>query len=289
MDRLRSPIRYFGGKGNMVSKILPIVEGCSHRIYVELFGGGGSILMAKRAVGVEVYNDIDSSLYDFFGVVSNPRQFAKFYRRVALLPYSRQLFNDCRLSWRDEPDLIDRVVKWYVVARQSFSGIFGSSWSFAVTASHRGMAGSVSKWLSAIDKLPEIHSRLSRVQIECNDWRKVLTTYDTAGTLFYCDPPYVLSTRKSGGYSNEMTDEDHIEFVERVLTLKGSVVVSGYNNPIYDRLTEAGWKRIDFKTACYAAGKTRTSKLQGAGNALKHAGRTESLWVCGRLTEDVLS
>ena len=278
-NKLRSPVWYFGGKGKMSAKIVPILERCPHKLYVEPFGGGASILLAKKPVEREGYNDIDSHLYDFFQVLSDPRKFARFYRRIAVLPYSRQLYNDCRASWKSEPDQIDRVVKWYVVARQSFSGDFGHSWSFVITESCRGMMGSPSRWLSAIDQLPAIHARLTRVQIECYDFRKIFDIYDTPDTLFYNDPPYVLSTRKAGGYANEMTDNDHTDFIDRALTLKGSVVISGYNNPIYDRLTEAGWKRIDFQTVCYAAAKTRTSNLQGVGSAMKNAPRTECLWI----------
>ena len=56
------------------------------------------------------------------------------------------------------------------------------------------MAAAVSGWLSAIDMLPEIAQRLIRVQIECNDFRKVINTYDTQETFFYLDPPYVPDT-----------------------------------------------------------------------------------------------
>ena len=52
--RLRSPIRWFGGKGNMAAKLLPILETIPHRRYVEPFGGGASLLMGKRPVEIEV-------------------------------------------------------------------------------------------------------------------------------------------------------------------------------------------------------------------------------------------
>ncbi len=66
--RLRSPILWFGGKGNMVAKILPLFP--PHRIYVEPFGGGASLLMAKAPAPVEVYNDLDSGLVNLFRVLT---------------------------------------------------------------------------------------------------------------------------------------------------------------------------------------------------------------------------
>lgn len=73
---LRSPICWFGGKGLMVSKLLPLIP--PHHIYVEVFGGGASLLFAKEPSPVEVYNDIDSGLVNFFRVLRDPEKFARF-------------------------------------------------------------------------------------------------------------------------------------------------------------------------------------------------------------------
>lgn len=283
---MRSPIRYFGGKGRMTKKIIPLLP--ETKIYVEAFGGGASILLAKCPAGTEVYNDLDSALYEFFSVLADSKLFEKFYRRVALLPLSRQLYHDCRTSWMEEEDLIERVSKWFVMARQSFGGRFGSGWGFTINHYKRDMSGAVSKWLSIIDLLPEIHARLQRVQIECQDFRKILETYDTPDTCFYLDPPYIQSTRSAGGYKHEMTDDDHRELVEMMLSLKGSSVLSGYNHEIYRPLNEAGWERYEFETACSAAGRTRGTGIQGEGAAMKAAPRTEVVWVKHRRVRQMI-
>lgn len=273
---MRSPIMLFGGKGNMTAKIVPMLP--PHRIYVEPFGGGASVLLAKPPSSVEVYNDVDENLVGFFKTLADPVLFEAFYRRVAVLPYSRALYNECRATWREETDPITRAAKWFVVARQSFSGMFGTSWSFAVTASHRGMTGACSRWLGCLEALPAVHARLQRVQIECSDWRLILDTYDTPDTLFYCDPPYVAGTRRHGGYAHEMSDDNHRDFVARLLTIKGQAVVSGYEHPIYAPLVEAGWEVVRFETACHAVGRTRATGLRGKGSVLAKQARTEVLW-----------
>lgn len=74
----------------MVKKLLPLVP--KHRIYVEVFGGGASLLLAKEPSLVEVYNDLDAGLVNMFRVIRDPDLFAEFHRRVQLIPYSRGEF-----------------------------------------------------------------------------------------------------------------------------------------------------------------------------------------------------
>lgn len=277
--KLRSPIVWLGGKSYSRSQILPILAQIPHMRYVEPFGGGASVMLGKPPAQLEVYNDLDSGLYNFFMVLSNPQLFAKFYRRVSVLPRSRQLYNHARDTWQNETDSVERAVLWYVVARMSFSGIFGHGYSTSITSSRRGMSSLTSNWLSIIDMLPEIHARMQRVEIENQPASTILDRYDTDGTLFYCDPPYIADTRKSGKYTHEMSDAQHEELVNTLLNLKGYAVLSGYKHSIYDRLLQNDWKLIQWDTIASAAGRTRASGLQGTGNMKKHQKRTESLYI----------
>ena len=87
MSKIRSPIRWFGGKGMLVSKLLPCVP--QHKYYCEVFGGSAALLFAKQPAEFEVYNDTDSGLVNFFRVLRDPEKFQKFYHKVCLTPYSR--------------------------------------------------------------------------------------------------------------------------------------------------------------------------------------------------------
>ena len=276
--RLRSPMWWFGGKGKMVKKLLPLIP--QHKIYVEVFGGGASILFAKEPSPVEVYNDLNSDLVNFFRVLRDPQKFAEFHRLVSLTPYSREEYNFCRKTWESCEDDVERAYRWFVVARMSFSGHFSNSWSFVVTKSSRGMAAGVSGWLSSIDMLPEIHGRMMRVQIDDDDFRMIIPRYDTPDTCFYMDPSYVPETRKSQDvYKYEMTLQDHQDLVAMLLDVKGAVILSGYRHDVYTPLELAGWTRHDFPTACWAAGDTRYTGIQGKGAALEMVPRIESVWL----------
>lgn len=276
---MRSPIKWFGGKGRMSAKIVPLLEQIPHTRYVEPFGGGASILLEKRPVDVETYNDLNSAIVDFFRVLCAPDLFAQFHRRVEAAPYSRELYNEALANWETEPDLIKRVALWFVVARQSFGGLFGSGFGTVVTSSSRGMAETSSNWTTSTEALPRVSARLRRVQIENADWRTILDRYDTPETLFYLDPPYVASTRSDGGYKHEMTDADHSDLVTRLLTIEGKAAMSGYASDLYAPLVDAGWTRQDWHTACHTAGRTKASGIQGAGSATEMQSRVETMWV----------
>jgi len=278
----RSPILWFGGKGNMRAKIVPILEAIQHTRYAEPFGGGASILLAKKPVELETYNDLDSAVVDLFRVLSDEALFSKFHRRVGLLPYSRELWMEYRATWEEQEDLVERVARWFVVARQSFGGSFGSSWGTSVTLSRRGMASTASGWLSCLDRLPEIHARLSRVQIENADWRVIIDRYATPETLIYCDPPYVKATRSEGSYTcDDMTLDDHAELVDALLASPGPFALSGYPHEVYQPIIEAGGVLHEWETGCYATAKTRATGLQGEGSIMEKQPRTECLWVLG--------
>ena len=272
---MRSPICWLGGKGLLVKKLLPLVP--EHRIYVEVFGGGASLLLAKDPAmsEVEVYNDLDSRLVNLFEVLREPENFREFERRAVLTPFGREQFRRCRAD--ESVGAVEKAWAFFVRQRQSFGGM-GESFGATFSSSSRGMAGGNSRWLGAIAGLPELHERLMRVQIEQDDWRKILDRYDSEETFFYLDPPYVASSRRSGGYRCELWDSDHEELVDRVLGLKGRVLLSGYPNGIYQPL-EAVWKLRRWYVVCSAAGRTKGNGLTGVGNAKKKQPRIEAVWM----------
>ena len=273
---MRSPIRWFGGKGKFVKKLLPFVPEC--KTYVEPFSGGASLLFAKEPGKVEVYNDLDSGLINFYRTLRDPKKFKKFYKQIQLVPYSREEYYYAKKHWETTTDSIEKTIMWFVLCRQSFSGIFNHGWSYAITRSRKHMSGNVSKWLTAIQNLPEIHKRLQRIQIEHNDFRTILKTYDTKETFFYLDPPYVSSTRRAGGYKHELTDQDHKELVELLLKLKGKFMLSCYWSKIYKPLLKLkNCVRKNFDVACHVAGKTKVTRLQGKGSCKEKQKRVETI------------
>jgi len=271
----------------MTAKLLPLIV--SHQTYVEPFGGGASLLFAKTPSPVEVYNDMDSGLVNFFRVLRDPDKFERFQRLVALTPYSREEYDHCRDAWESCEDEVERARQWFVVARMAFSGGFGSGWGTSVGTSHLNMALTAAQYLVSVQHLPEVAARLLRVQIEHKDFREIIKQYDTPGTYFYCDPPYISETRRTGGYAHEMTLKDHKELVKLLLGIEGNAMLSGYDHEVYHPLEEAGWKKKSWDTACYAMGRTRASGIQGTGSAMGMQPRTETVWIKRPCDADLLT
>lgn len=272
--RQRGPIHWFGGKGTMTAKLMPLLP--PHHIYVEPFGGGPSLLFAKEPAPVEVYNDLDSGLVNFFRVVRDPERCAQLHWKASHTPYSREEWEHCRDTWRDCESSVERAYRWYVVARMSFAGLHGRAWGLA-RGSSRGRATTVASWQSAHELLAQSCARLSRVQIEHGDWRRVVDLYDTPSTLFYFDPPYISETRRGGGYAHELIDDDHRQIVATLSSLRGQAVLSGYRSDIYAPLEADGWRRVDFEVFCTATGRTRgTGRI---GKMTEDDRRVESVWL----------
>lgn len=108
------------------------------------------------------------------------------------------------------------------------------------------MSGVISRWLGGVDMLPEIGSRLLRVQIENRPAIDVIRLYDSKETLFYCDPPYVHETRgDSKAYSYEMTDDQHRELADTLNAAKGMIAFSNYDCDLNNNLYPPNrWRKI---------------------------------------------
>ena len=236
-----------------------------HRVYLEPFGGGASVLLNKKPVEVETYNDLDHRITRLFRVLRDDGD--AFLSQVRLIPYSQVEF-EIATRCPESATNVERAVCDFVRWRQSFGGK-GESWSYTTGRARGGMAGDVNAWWTAIEMLPQIIDRLRRVQIICQSAFDAIPRFDHKDGLIYCDPPYVHETRAKGStsvYRTEMSDDDHRRLAELLSSCKARVVLSGYPSALYDELY-SGWNRVDFDIANHAAG------------GKKKARETECLWM----------
>jgi DNA adenine methylase len=244
-------IPYIGGKSRLARWIISqFPENYTRMTYVEPFGGAGWVLFKKEKSLVEVYNDKDEMLVNLFIVLRD--HFQEFRRRAHRTLYSRRIFTLAVEQIRNNyfKDNIDKAVAFAVSVVQSFSGT-RHSWSYGISKKSRS-----ENWLAFLRRLNEIRYRLSTVQIECLDFRKVIEKYDTPNTLFYLDPPYV---GKESYYQGGFTEKDHIELAELLKNIKGKFLLSYYPCELVEELyKDFNWETKEVsKFSSYAKERSR--------------------------------
>jgi DNA adenine methylase len=251
----RPMMNYYGGKWNLAEWI--ISQFPPHDVYVEAFGGSLSVFMKKTPCRVEVVNDKEMQVATLYRHLRGASQHLAML--LDLTPYSRHEYYSAKT--RDSYSLEDSrrtlVASWMGVGNSlacSTNGFRNSKMSTAAPSR---------SWATYIDAMEGLHNRIRGAIIECLDYSELFEKYDTPETLWYLDPPYVAGTRSdqhaNRGYSHEMTNDDHAVFLERVQGLKGMVLLSGYDSPVYEGLP---WKRV-----------------QTEARTQRNAIRIETLWM----------
>jgi DNA adenine methylase len=228
-----------------------------HRIYVEPFGGAGSILIRKPRAYAEVYNDLDGAVVNLFRVLRSDRAH-ELVEKVRLTPFARDEFMEAYGECNDPVESARRLIV------RSFMG-FGSNGHNRSTGfranSNRSGTTPAHDWSNYPDALAQIIDRLSGVVIENRDAKATIAAHDTPETLHYVDPPYVLSTRSDTGkdYAVELSDDEHAELLQFLRSLAGTVILSGYPHPLYDEAL-SDWCRVERKHLADGA-RARTEVL----------------------------
>lgn len=282
--KLPAPIRWFGGKGNFIPKLLPSIPYSD--AYVEPFAGGGSVFFARERSPTEVYNDLNGDVINLMRVLQDPEKNKELERRLSWTLYARAEKERAWVLYKSGgyKDEIERAWVLFVVINQGFGANICNSWGTTLIDRSGNANGQINMWITKTQIINRYFDRLKYAYIECDDARNIISRFDGSNTVFYCDPPYVTYTRKSGGYAHEMTDADHVAFLELIKTCKGAFVVSGYPSEFYRDLLN-DWEVNEFQTVCHAAGKTKNSGLQGEGAAKSRQPRTECVWRNARAVE----
>src|SRR5258708_28192249 len=97
-----------------------------------------------------------------------------------------------------------------------------------------------------------VSSRLRQVQIEHQDFARILATYERPTTFFYCDPPYVGAEHYYEGVP-AFTQADHERLAELLNSTSAKVALSYYPHPMIESLYPVSrWRRIQWSTYKHA-------------------------------------
>lgn len=265
----RPAFGWYGSKVRLAPRILSLIASIPHRVYVEPYAGSAAVLFAKPRSPVEIINDIDDQVVNFFRVLrDHPSALA---RACQLTPYARAEY-EADATCHNELSDLEQARRFWVRCCQSFNnGGAGRNVGWAISAA----AGS-NEARSAAGRalqLEAIATRLSSVHVEHTDALDLVTRYATPDVLIYADPPYLPQTRtgqsrsRQGDYRHDCDVAHHQALAERLRITPAAVLISGYGHSLYEQLYD-GWHRIEIKVAKPSGNHSPT--------AARHA--TEVLW-----------
>lgn len=237
----RPPLRWWGSKWRLAPWIMSFFP--PHACYVEPFGGGANVLLRKEPVEMEIYNDADGEVVNFFRVLRE--RTTELMLAIHLTPHAR---DELALAREPVSDPLERARRFYVRSWQAYhAGRQHEDTGWRLQYRNNRGKSIIADW-NDTGRLWPVVARLKQVQIENTGALSLIARVDNPRTLFYVDPPYVLSTRsprrKYGAYSVDMDDDDHRRLAEVLHQVKGMVVLSGYRSALYDELF-AGWQTVN--------------------------------------------
>lgn len=237
-NRERPALRWYGGKFLLAPWVIShFPESYRELHYIEPYGGGGSVLLRKAPSVLETYNDLDSGVTSFFRVLRERPE--ELIHSLRLTPYSREEYQLSLLAYTGDDLELARL--FFVRYWQSIGGTSSrSGWKVGRTKNGRYTSNPESFELS-IGNLSRIAERLRGVQIENMEALELIQRADNPDSLFYIDPPYVMRTRANAfkSYAHELSNEDHIRLAEALRELSGYVLLSAYEDPLYEELYRA--------------------------------------------------
>jgi DNA adenine methylase len=207
------PLPYVGGKRNLAKQIIELLP--AHTTFCEAFAGGAQVLFAKQPSKVEILNDLDGEVVNFFRIVKEHHEELLRYFRFMLV--GRKWYDLLRATDPQTLTDVQRAARWFYVLKASF----------ASRVSHPNYHWHVVQppGLNP-DRLPELfekaHKRLARVQLECLPYEKILAHFDRKETLFFLDPPYFRKRL----YRFNFQDGDFVTLEERLRGLRGKFLLS---------------------------------------------------------------
>lgn len=245
---MRTPIKYYGGKTRMLPHLLPLIP--EHRIYVEGFAGGAALFWAKEPSKIEVLNDINSNVANFYRVAK--LKFAELQELIETTLHCEGTFLECKFIYNNPEDYSDVKRAWafFVGANMSYGA--------EVAGSFQWVKNKTDNWHPAIavanrrKQFKDYTGRLEKVCVHCRPAHVLIPQRDGSDTFFYLDPPYVGARQ---GHYKGYTQEDFNQLLEVLTEIKGKFLLSSYPNEQLSKYTEQmGWTQQEHSKRLGVAG-----------------------------------
>lgn len=250
---MKSILKYPGAKNRIAPWICEYIP--EHKVYVEPYFGSGGVFFNKMPCRIETINDLDKNVVNYFYVIREfPEELAEKLRNT---PYARDEYYKACVADREDSD-IERARKFAVRCWQGFgcSNLYRNGFRSSQQSSS---PHATNEWRGIPERLKFAHERLRNAQIENLPAAEIIKRYDTADVFMYIDPPYLHGTRKNYLYRHEMKSEEHEELLRLLVKHPGKILLSGYENEMYNDMLR-DWKKFSKRTQA-EAGIARTETL----------------------------
>jgi DNA adenine methylase len=253
---MKTPLSYYGGKQTLAGIILGLIP--PHRLYCEPFLGGAAIFFAKEPSKVEVINDTNGEIINFYEVLK--RDFPALEREIEISLHSRKRRHETEVVYAN-PDMFDRIKRAWAVwtlANSSYgcklNGCFGYD-RYGTTSKKMANKRSGFNVDYAI--------RLQRAQIECCDALRIIGSRNTPDSFFYLDPPYVGADQ---GHYDGYTQMDFDALLGLPEGIKGKFLLSSFRNAAPGEFTRRnGWHTVEIRLSSsmtHGQGRTVRDKVE---------------------------
>lgn len=251
---MKTPVTYYGGKQGMLKDILPLIP--AHNTYTEAFAGGAAVLFAKPPARINVINDLNGELVNFYRTVVSDYDVLK--KEIMQTLHGREYIEVAKFIY-GHPDYFSNVKRAWAVwalSKLCFSGDMNGSFSF----SRKGRNKKAINIGNAKETFGlELKVLLESCTIEQDDAFQVILRYDTPDTFHFVDPPYV--GHNMGHYTGMFGAEDLTRLLELLAGIKGKFMLTMYpNEQITQYVGKYGWHVHEVERLVVASNSNNTSR-----------------------------
>lgn len=252
---LKTPISYYGGKQTLLRHISPLVP--EHITYTEAYVGGGALYFAKEPSEVEVINDVNGGLVNFYRVLKS--RYPELKKMIDETLHSRRTHEFAQLvhEFGEFFEPVQRAWALWVLSKMSFAAKLDGTFGY-----DKGRNTTSKKITNAKDQFTEaLSKRLERTQIEQTNALRIIQSRDTDNTFHFVDPPYIGTD--CGHYSGIYNLMDFQNLLELLSVLKGKFMLTMFPHPLLDEFIKNNrWAKHEVERTISASKTNRRKQIE---------------------------
>jgi DNA adenine methylase len=252
---MKTPISYYGGKQTMLKHLIPLIP--PHRLYTEAFAGGAALFFAKDPSEIEVINDINQNLINFYRVFRD--HYKELNVRVQTTLHSRATFDFATIVY-DNPLFFDNITRAWAVWSLSKMGFASKlDGTFGYDRSSNSLCKKIRFAREAFTQ--ELSKRLENTQVECTSAFKVITSRDCEDAFHFVDPPYINSD--CGHYTDTFNLMDFERLLELLSAVKGKFILTMFPHEVLSEyIKEHNWRVLEVERTISASKVNRRKQIE---------------------------